>query len=399
MAGITSEDITSFNNKYITPNVTSLNKELMILDTGDNYILAVKGPGYSDALDLYKAMELTINEIPTGHHVNKDTSNFVFDSIGKVIAYGFGDTDASIRIDIPEKLIADIGKSIDFSKVKSFWENIQFPAKPKKHYDANMFSDQLQYHRLIPNTDSLDPEKLHIATPKPNITEYTNKLYIVYNTIYNLALIVNDKHLNCSINKLTDNFPDFVNACEIESGINEDARVSFYGVFHKKSFETIEDIQKKFVSFKDLFNINDKSNKEKELVKNYFLWNYVITNEVDKRMKANDLYKELINHMCIPYDDAAAFKKRLAGYLIELNLQKKRFSDAYYFYGIEKKELPKMTLQEIEEKRIQERKNWTPKYVDDGCADYKTYAEKQQSSLERMCVTGNTVCNPFPRLV
>jgi hypothetical protein len=358
----------------------------MILDTGDNYILAVNGDGYDDALDLYKSMDLTINEIPTGHFVNTDTANFVFNSIGKVIAYGFGDTDASIRIDIPEKLTLDIGKAIDYSKVKSFWENLQFPAKPKKKYDPCMLLD---YSRLLPNPDTLNQDKLHIHIETPSTKQITGTqaYYVLFNNIYNLSLVVNDKDLKCSISKLTENFPEFLNAVQIPDGMTSDAVTSFYGVFHKKSFDSIEDIQKKLQAFKDLFNINDKSNKEKEGVKQYFKWNYNITDEVDKRMKANDLYKELINHMCIPYDDAAAFKKRLAGYLIELNLQKRRFSDAYYFYGIEKKEIPKLTLQEIEERRMKERQEWKAAYSN--CDTPPTYSQK--TALDNLCSNGNIV--------
>ena len=383
------ENITSSTQK-----IPSYNKELMILDTGDNYILAVNGDGYDDALELYKEMDLTINEIPTTHFVNKDTANFVFSSIGKVIAYGFGDTDASIRIDIPEKLTLDIGKAIDFSKVKSFWENMQFPAQPKKKYDPCMLLD---YSRLLPNPDTLNQDKLHIETPSTKQITGTQAYYVLFNSIYNLSLVVNDKDLKCSINKLVENFPDFLNAVRIPDGMTSDAVTSFYGVFHKKSFDNIEDIQKKLQAFKDLFNINDTSNKEKERVKQYFKWNYNITNEVDKRMKANDLYKELINHMCIPYDDAAAFKKRLAGYLIELNLQKKRFSDAYYFYGIEKKDIPKMTLEEIEQRRMKERQEWKST-ASAACAD--TYINTQKTALDKLCVSGNIVdyLDPLPLL-
>jgi hypothetical protein len=75
-------------------------------------------------------------------------------------------------------------------------------------------------------------------------------------------------------------------------------------------------------------------------------------------MKANDLYKEITNHMGIPLNDATSFKKRLAGYFIEFKLQKKRFSDAYYYFGIIPKEPSKLNLDEIEEKRLQDKKTW-----------------------------------------
>ena len=340
-------------------NITSLNKELMILDTGDNYILGMNGEGYADALGLYREMDLTINEIPTNYFVNKDSASVIFDSIGKVISYGFSDTDGTINMNIPDKLKVDIGKAIEFSKIRSFWENIQFPAKPKKKYDHSMYADTLTYSKLLPHIDSMNHEKLHIYTPNPLQRMMNNdQLYVVFNTIYNLALVIEENKLGGSMAALTANFPDFVNAIQMNADISDDARKSFYGVFHKKSFENLEDIQKKLGAFKDLFNINDTHNKEKTMVKQYFEWNYTITNEVDKRMKANDLYKEVINHMCIPYDDAASFKKRLAGYLIELDLKKKRYSDAYYFYGIEKKDLPQVQLKDIEERRMTERKAW-----------------------------------------
>lgn len=59
--------------------------------------------------------------------------------------------------------------------------------------------------------------------------------------------------------------------------------------------------------------------------------------------------------MLIPHSDEYAFKKRLSGYLIEFNLQKKRYSDGYYYYGISKKEFSTLTLDEIEELRQQEK--------------------------------------------
>jgi hypothetical protein len=113
----------------------------------------------------------------------------------------------------------------------------------------------------------------------------------------------------------------------------------------------------KISAFKQLYNL-DSSDTEKHRVRYFLDTHYTISSDADKRMKANDLYKEVINHLCIPYEESSAFKKRLAGYLIEFNLQKKRFSDAYYYYGINKKEYPKVTLDEIEEKRREEKKTF-----------------------------------------
>ena len=43
----------------------------------------------------------------------------------------------------------------------------------------------------------------------------------------------------------------------------------------------------------------------------------------------------------------AGFKNRLSNYLKELNLQKKRYSDGYYYYGIVKKTLVKDNKKEF----------------------------------------------------
>ena len=48
----------------------------------------------------------------------------------------------------------------------------------------------------------------------------------------------------------------------------------------------------------------------------------------------------------------AGFKNRLSNYLKELNLQKKRYSDGYYYYGIVKKTLVKENKKEKELRNI-----------------------------------------------
>lgn len=349
---------------------TSSLPELKIIDTGDNYILALDGNGYSDALTLYKEMEFTVNEISTGYRLNKDSSDFIFESIGKVISYGFGCTEVSISAndsimnttDIPKKIIEDVQKALDFYKIKSYWGSIHLPTNP-----ISSFSDRIKGTLIIDECQTMLNPFLDFKINQNNVYGQALKLYVVFNTLYNLSLVISGHTLSCSINNLVSAFPDFELAFEIyliHIGI-ESNRESFYNVFHKKSFESIGEIKKKFTSFKDLYNIcddnNDTSNrnKEKERVNKYFQWNYTITNDIDKRCKANDLYKEVIDHMCIPFSDATAFRKRLAGYLIELNLKKKRYADAYCFYGLEKKVLPKLTLEEIQEKRRMERTEWS----------------------------------------
>lgn len=329
---------------------------LIILDLGDNYILTTKNVSYNDAIYLYKHMEISINEITTNIFMNQDIMEFVYELIGHVISYGFSDNDANILIDIPEKLKKDIQKIIEFYKIKSFWENMQFPAKPKIRYNEDLYSNRTTEKYAL-----IDSDALKIMTPlsnteskvfrdiyNGNINSDNRCMYIIYNNIYNISLVVDSNDLQSSIYEIQKLFPEFCLVLKIDS--LDQRLVSLF--FHKKSFDKIEDIHEKYKAFNNLYNIT-KDNTEKQRVKDLFDKSYIVSNNIDKRMKANDLYKEVINYMGISYEDSALFKKRLAGYLLDFNLQKKRYSDGYFYYGIEKK-MTRISLEEIKEKRRKE---------------------------------------------
>jgi hypothetical protein len=318
--------------------------KIQILDTGDNYILALKNEYYQYGLQFYEQMDVTVSEIETDITVTEEVYEFVVTNMGRVLAYGFADTDASIRMNIPDKLIEDLKKTIDFYKVKRFWDNIQFPPKAKVKYDEKMYLDKFASKNENAILSSIMPQETKMCD-----------LYVLYNMIYNLVLVV-DFPLN--IAEFVKYFPEFVIAIETNSGGIGENIEAFRKLFNQKSFGSLDEIKKKYVAFENLYNIQSVSEKsEKQKVKHFLDWNYIISSDVDKRAKANDLYKEIINFMCIPYEDAAMFKKRLAGYLIEFGVHKKRLSDAYYYYGLERKENSNMTLQQIQEKRKCEMKN------------------------------------------
>jgi hypothetical protein len=69
--------------------------------------------------------------------------------------------------------------------------------------------------------------------------------------------------------------------------------------------------------------------------------------------------------MCIAEKDVPAFKKRVACYLMELSLQKKRYCDAIYYYGIEKIKYEKINFEEIEQKYKDETKTWKKPTIPD----------------------------------
>ena len=334
------------SNSYSANAHNAIHHPIGILDTGDNYIICLKDDKtYNDAIQLYESMELEIKEISTESRATFDNLKFIHETIGRVITYGlFVDADPSRDVTnsgyITERLVRDITLAADFARTKMYWTNRQYPPKQ------------------IPLVTSVVDGYSCVNYTNSSLIEVDNKILfddrsymtIFYNTIYNLAIIKeNDSKRSCAYTALaqdiSDNFPDFVIAIDIKNALPESVKTAFYNIFHKKSFESVAMIKNKYAAFCDLFGLGGSNDDEQDKVHQFLNKNFIMSTDVDKRMKANELYKAVINHMCIDFHDVVTFKKRLAGYFVDFNLQKKRYADAYYFYGIEAKPtiLPSMS--------------------------------------------------------
>ncbi len=362
--------------------MTSLN----ILDTGDNYILAMNNDNYNDAVKLYELLDITVNTIPTNLNVSKDTCEFIYNSIGKVVSYGFVDNN---NTDILAKLLGDIQKTVEYYKIKDFWSGLQYPSKQLKYDESKMLpstenslisssdynsainnAKPLTYDKLLPDdfksefkNNQINENIINELSSKMNVvSSLASYLHVFYNTIYNISLVVDDSFIN-NTTKLSNDFPEFIIVKSINT-ITSECKDHFIKLFNKVSYSNISDLRSRIDAFLKLYDIpqatvNSENHGEKKRVKEFLDWNYTLSTDIDRKMKANDIYKEIINFLCIPLEDASAFKKRLAGYLLEFNLQKKRYSDAYYYYGIEKKTtVSNVSLSDIEEKRASDKNTW-----------------------------------------
>jgi len=310
-----------------------------ILDTGDNYIICLKDEStYKDAIMLYESMELEVKEIDTESRATPEGLQFIHSTIGRVITYGlFVDVDVSREKlntlhSVPARLIHDVEIIANFAKSKVYWENMQYPPK-----------------QIATNEIAAIPNNIYTI-----IHDDRSHLYIFYNTIYNLAIVKEYSELQSSARDISKYFSDFVIAIEIKTPLPEGTLAAFNNIFHKKSFDNVETIKQKYTAFCDLFGIGTKTcamQDEQGRVRDFLTTSYIMSTDESKRIKANELYKTVINHMCIDIHDVVTFKKRLAGYLVSLNLQKKRFSDAYYFYGLEAKQVKTPFISDILKQR------------------------------------------------
>jgi hypothetical protein len=397
--------------------------KISIIDTGDNYIITQINDvsGYEGGIKLYSSMDISINEIITDIVVsNNDVYDFIVNNIGRVLSYNIDDTyDPESKIDIPSKLKNDIIIAADFYKIKKFWENLQYPQKNISKYDDNMLynidsinSRRLTYEDLLPieNKDLRLPPLLNIdtfmcnyITTPPIIPLCDDNIYIMFNSLYNIAIVIDSSEDKINVKSVIKTFPEFnIIITYSPTDLIKPNIDNLKTFFHKISFSNIDEIKKKNDAFINLYNIssNDElnianitKNNEKKRIKNFIEWHYTLSSDPDKKMKANDLYKEIINHMCISTNESSAFKKRLAGYLIEFKLQKKRFSDAYYYFGIIHKDKTILSLDEIEAQRQKDKRDWFT-YKLNINDNFDKQMEEKKILMQKM-ITGNTTDNVF----
>lgn len=125
--------------------------------------------------------------------------------------------------------------------------------------------------------------------------------------------------------------------------------------FSNYCFIDSSDINKKleqtaeYIKYTESLTVLDNSLiKEKNIVMNYFRSNFAINDNINNRMRAVELYDLIVhsNIIDLPKDRLSGFKNRLSQYLKELGLQKKRYNDGYYYYGIIDKFHTRHTLDE-----------------------------------------------------
>lgn len=117
--------------------------------------------------------------------------------------------------------------------------------------------------------------------------------------------------------------------------------------FHCVDFNNIDEINKKLVFTSEFIHFTNKDNQEKIItqdeenqVKTFLRATYIIDNNINNKMKASTLYDIITNTYLISIDNnkLAGFRTRLSKYLKNIGLQKKRYNDGFYYYGIQQKE-------------------------------------------------------------
>ncbi len=166
-------------------------------------------------------------------------------------------------------------------------------------------------------------------------------VYILYCNSLNMSIIYNkdvsDSTYDNIIKNINNDIKDleYIECFEL---ISENIVNQLNNYFEKANFDNIEDLKTKVNSFKILNNITLPEQKtEKELVIGFINQTYNLSTDPNKKMKSSIIQDEIEKGLNLFVKDKNAFSKRISSYLLELKLNKKRYSDGIYYYGIQRK--------------------------------------------------------------
>jgi len=222
---------------------------------------------------------------------------------------------ADIPVPIGEKLTAPIPRGLDIIKHDNNL-NIEKTINPD---DRNYGNSQYTY--LI---DSWWSEHKN---------ETLNNSYcILYNQDNECSLVCNYTQ---KIKGIADEFGDFIILREYNN-IPEKSVDLLKELIHNNMYCEKISIEKKLVAFESLYDVEkiNQQEDEKSLIIFYIKQNYIISDDVNKRIKVSTLLEEVETELKISNTN---LKYNFANYLYDIGLQKKRYSDGMYLYGIESK--------------------------------------------------------------
>ncbi len=348
-------------NQYIPTVVNNIISERTIKSFEKNCFKKTTEIKPAIQSDFYIGDDLYMTHTPA---VFRETTNNT--STNKIVSQHLSD----IGINIPKNLI---------------------PEKVTKDYNNNIkinnIHDKITPWNLPDIGKRIDPEillkKYVITNPSDkNNNEHNNNSFECYNQEYNVlypkfaenSLIVNeyeseqttssDSKMSSVFVLMNDKFlqtmtlvnPD-ENECYVIEHYPEFGFVKLFGIqtnnqdivdfikreFTKIQFNDIDEINKKllvisqYIDFSNKhMNSNNLVNSEESQVKKFLESNYTIDNDINHKMKASTLYDIILNSnfIKIDKDKMSGFKIRLSKYLKDAGLQKKRYNDGFYYYGI-----------------------------------------------------------------
>ena len=342
------------------------NNFIHLCDTGDMYILSyddVRDGTYNVMRTLYELMDITLDTDVVPRKISWENANRLIQTLTKNRIISVNKSKEEIYDDIACLLHSyEIEKQYNNTNDKIvkkavFADSIE-PYNTKHYCSVNLLEHDT-INNFMKVTDDIEnttedkeneqpltqhdiDKETYFSIKKSDINAL--EFAILYHSLYQISLFVSLKDTAFSQSQLE--FELKYNLIEfkllyIATAPNHIIYNMVKELFHKK-YESNSDIVKNKIDSLDVW-FNPSQNKEKmsekEIIMDYFKNTFIFSDSINERMKASELYEYIINNIQMSPEgkniiDNNLLRRRLQGYLMEAGLQKKRFSDGYYYYGI-----------------------------------------------------------------
>ncbi len=188
------------------------------------------------------------------------------------------------------------------------------------YYDSNGTSQHQSLQQSLPQS---------MPIVNSSIENTVNKIDIIFMKTFKKALVLIDIS-DDSINILCNCFDDIIHVYKNEM-VNNELKIKIEDTIHLSLFLTENDIKIKL----DELKLIDST--EADLIKSFILNNYDINLADNNRINATILQNQIIDGIGLNVNmNRHGFIKRLAIYLNELKINKRRLQDGIYYIGIKK---------------------------------------------------------------
>jgi len=181
-------------------------------------------------------------------------------------------------------------------------------------------------------------------------------------THFSLTVILNSKFLQtlCILNPTKDELNVLNNNTEYGfiklfsiNTLSNDAVKFISNEFNKAQFDNVDELNQKlqvasqYIDFSLKHSSETDAITEESIVKKFIQSSYTIDTDINNKMKASVLHDAIVNSKVVTIEKSRlnGFKNRLSTYLKNLGLEKKRYNDGYYYYGIQPKKSTNSNLE------------------------------------------------------
>ena len=247
-------------------------------------------------------------------------------------------------VDNPLLKVIDTKPMIEFPSKYDNFHNATFELRDKQEVIENPSGIEKSDLSGYQFADIWEDVKKDLEKKTP---QNSSSLSVVYNNLYECVLPVAHSE---RITQICEEFRDFE---LIRTFSNLDSKTYSAIEEHIKSsmYCDLSTVYKKVDAIENLFEIAKINAQEAEnaLILSYIKTNYHISDDASKRIKVSVLLEEVQKELKLTN---ANLKHKFANILGEIGLQKKRFSDGMYLYGIESKAVRHIINHKVQQQDI-----------------------------------------------